>query len=107
MRSGFVAHHSERNKNIRVEIVLGRNSGLAAGRYSLFRRDLSLTAKRRPTGKSLKCLSSPIRKNIPPFHRTQITGLFPPSHPSEGRIAIVTDAGWDAVDADGAVDERA
>jgi hypothetical protein len=23
-----------------------------------------------------------------------------PSHPLEGRIAIVTDAGWDAVDAD-------
>ena len=29
-----------------------------------------------------------------------------PSHP-QGRIAIVTDAGWDAVDADGAKDEGA
>jgi hypothetical protein len=29
-----------------------------------------------------------------PSRLTQITGLFPPSHPSEGRIAIVTDAGW-------------
>ncbi len=27
--------------------------------------------------------------------------------PLEGRIAIVTDAGWDAVDAEGASDERA
>src|SRR5260370_17646785 len=32
-------------------------------------------------------------------HPTQITSLVPPSHPTEGRIAIVTDAGWDAVDA--------
>jgi len=29
-----------------------------------------------------------------------------PSRPTEGRIAIVTDAGRDAVDADGAFDER-
>ena len=34
------------------------------------------------------------------FLPTQITGLCVPSHPMEGRIAIVTDAGWDAVDAD-------
>jgi hypothetical protein len=27
-------------------------------------------------------------------------------HPTEGRIAIVTDAGLDAMDADGATDER-
>src|SRR5258708_9514751 len=32
-------------------------------------------------------------------HPTQITSLVPPSHPTEGRIAVVTDAGWDAVDA--------
>ena len=30
-----------------------------------------------------------------------------PSSPHEGRIAIVTDAGWDAVDAGGATDESA
>ena len=29
----------------------------------------------------------------------------PPSRPSEGRLAIVTDAGRDAVDAGGALDE--
>jgi hypothetical protein len=40
-------------------------------------------------------------KNIPPFHLTQITGVFRAVPPlREGRIAIVTDAGWDAVDAD-------
>jgi hypothetical protein len=30
-----------------------------------------------------------------------------PSRPTEGRIAIVTDAGWDAVDVDSASDEGA
>jgi hypothetical protein len=30
---------------------------------------------------------------------TQIKSITPPSHPTEGRIAIVTDAGRDAVDA--------
>ena len=30
---------------------------------------------------------------------TQINSIAPPSRPPEGRIAIVTDAGWDAVDA--------
>jgi hypothetical protein len=33
------------------------------------------------------------------------TTLAVPPH-REGRIAIVTDAGWDAVDADSAIDER-
>jgi len=32
---------------------------------------------------------------------------LPPSRPTEGRIAIVTDAGRDAVDAGGAADESA
>jgi hypothetical protein len=41
------------------------------------------------------------------FLPSQITGLFPavPSH-FEGRLAIVTDAGRDAVDAGGADNER-
>jgi hypothetical protein len=33
-------------------------------------------------------------------HPTQITGLFLPSRPTGGRLAIVTNAGRDAVDAD-------
>jgi hypothetical protein len=36
---------------------------------------------------------------------TQIGNISPPSRPTEGRLAIVTDAGRDAVDADGALDE--
>jgi hypothetical protein len=38
---------------------------------------------------------------------TQISNIFTPSRSTEGRIAIVTDAGRDAVDADGASDEGA
>jgi len=33
--------------------------------------------------------------------------ILPPSCPTEGRLEIVTDAGQDAVDADGALDEGA
>ena len=38
-------------------------------------------------------------------HANQLINPAIPSH-SEGRFAIVTNAGWDAVDADGAFDER-
>jgi hypothetical protein len=44
-------------------------------------------------------LISDFPKNISvPIHPKSILELFA-SHPTEGRIAIVTDAGWDAVDA--------
>ena len=36
---------------------------------------------------------------------TQIKTITAPSRPTEGRIAIVTNAGRDAMDADGAFDE--
>jgi hypothetical protein len=39
------------------------------------------------------------------FPKPQITFISPPSTPFEGRIAIVTDAGLDAMDAGGAEDE--
>ena len=41
------------------------------------------------------------------FRLTQINFRTLTVSPTEGRIAIVTDAGWDAVDADGAKDESA
>jgi hypothetical protein len=45
-------------------------------------------------------LSSPICKNIS-LRCHPKSNLYPsPSHPTEGRIMIVTNAGWDAVDAD-------
>jgi hypothetical protein len=60
-----------------------------------------------PDGQITDFLSSPLRKNISAFLPTQITSLIPavPSHP-KGRLAIVTDAGRDAVDARGADNER-
>jgi hypothetical protein len=36
----------------------------------------------------------------------QISSMLAPSHPSEGRLENVTDAGWDAVDADATQDGR-
>ena len=53
-----------------------------------------------------KCLSGKSKKPVQPhlkkysdFQKTQIS-LYPsPSRPTEGRLAIVTDAGRDAVDA--------
>jgi hypothetical protein len=49
----------------------------------------------------------PRSKKYSDFQKSQIT-LYPPSStPLEGRIAIVTDAGLDAVAASGASDESA
>ena len=59
------------------------------------------------TGKSLKSLSIPSRKNIPlaPSGKSVINSARLTRY--EGRIAIVTNARWDAVDADCAKGERA
>ena len=38
---------------------------------------------------------------------TQISRITPPSHPMRGALANVTNARWDAVDAEGASDVRA
>jgi hypothetical protein len=56
-----------------------------------------------PTGKSLNFLSSPFLKIFQkiPLRRRPKSNLYPsPSRSPEGRLAIVTDAGRDAVDAD-------
>jgi hypothetical protein len=60
-----------------------------------------------PTGKSVNWLSSPLLQKYSAFPKTQITSISPSSRPIEGRIAIVTNAGRDAVDAGGAADESA
>src|ERR1700730_3136966 len=52
-----------------------------------------------PTGCLAICVSTPVSKNIPLRVLVDAALLIPPSHPSEGHIAIVTDAGRDAVDA--------
>jgi hypothetical protein len=52
-----------------------------------------------PSGCLLSSLISDFPKNISvPTYPKSILELSP-SRPTEGRIAIVTDAGWDAVDA--------
>ena len=57
-----------------------------------------------PTGKSVSNsanrLSSPIRKNISVFPKSKSNYMIRRPVPLEGRFAIVTDAGRDAVDAD-------
>ena len=58
-----------------------------------------------PTGKSPETLSIPLAKNIPLNASGKSAALLRPSHPNEGRIAIVTDVRWDAVDAMAAQDE--
>jgi hypothetical protein len=58
-----------------------------------------------PDGQITEFLSSPLCKKIL-LRRNPKSLLYPPpSRPTEGRLAIVTDAGRDAVDADGAADE--
>jgi hypothetical protein len=52
-------------------------------------------------------LSSATSKNISLRRYPKSLLKFPPSRPTEGRLAIVTDAGRDAVDAGGAADESA
>jgi hypothetical protein len=52
-----------------------------------------------PTGSLLTPVSSPLCKNILLRHLVETDLLIPPSHPTEGRIMIVTNAGRDAVDA--------
>jgi hypothetical protein len=60
-----------------------------------------------PSGCLVKGLSSPICKNISTSRLTQISSLTRtvPSH-TEGRFAIVTSAGRDAVDAAASGDAR-
>jgi hypothetical protein len=53
------------------------------------------------------CCVQPFFEKYSSFRFTQINFITPAVHPTEGRIAIVTDAGLDAMDAGGAADESA
>ena len=46
------------------------------------------------------------RKKYFAFREPQISSILALSHPSEGRLENVTDAGWDAVDATATQDGR-
>ena len=52
-----------------------------------------------PSGCLANFVSSARTKNISLPRLVETALLIPSSRPTEGRIAIVTDAGWDAVDA--------
>jgi hypothetical protein len=58
-----------------------------------------------PTGSLREIVSSPFCKNIPIFRRSKSALYLSPSRSDRGALAIVTNAGRDAVDADGATDE--
>jgi hypothetical protein len=64
-----------------------------------------------PTGKSVGLFVhrsvQPLLQKYSDFPKTQIGLYHPPSRSLEGRFAIVTNAGQDAVDAGGAKDEGA
>jgi hypothetical protein len=64
-----------------------------------------------PTGKSARrgdfSSVQPHLKKYFGFSESKSVVKLPPSRPTEGRLAIVTDAGRDAVDAGGAKDESA
>ena len=53
-----------------------------------------------PDGQITEMPVQPLLKKYSDFPKTQITFITLPSRPTEGRLAIVTDAGRDAVDAD-------
>jgi hypothetical protein len=85
------AHRKSRTKReLRVIRARGADTGPGAGADC-------------PTGKSAppppNPLSSPSAENIPLAGLLETALGIPPSDPTEGRIAIVTDAGLDAVDA--------
>jgi hypothetical protein len=67
-------------------------------------RDDDVEAFVYPTGKSMRLalnrLSSPSRKNILIFRNDKSVYIHAHPVPHEGRFAIVTDAGRDAVDAE-------
>jgi hypothetical protein len=64
-----------------------------------------LVRQNNATGKSKKPVQ-PSQKKYSAFAVGQISGFSPRVSPTEGRLAIVTNARWDAVDAEAATDER-
>jgi hypothetical protein len=53
---------------------------------------------KQPDGQISKNLSSPPTKNFPLCPSGKSSLQASPSHPKQGRLAIVTNARWDAVD---------
>jgi hypothetical protein len=64
-------------------------------------------ATNQPDGQITPISVHPAREKYSARAVGQISDLIPPVSPDEGALAIVTNARWDAVDADCAKDERA
>jgi hypothetical protein len=80
------------------DIARARETSHDFGRFVRSMVGLDRTANP-PDGQITKILSSPLRKNILLFRNAKSAIYrFRPA-PKQGRIAIVTDAGWDAMDA--------
>jgi|SRR6185436_4134619 hypothetical protein len=59
-----------------------------------------------PTGKSAKTCPAPAKKIFRLTRRANQRYLLAPSHPMRGALRNVTNARWDAVDAEACEDER-
>jgi hypothetical protein len=84
-----------------VVFVLCRRAPKLVSAYSY-----DLAATKQPDGQITQNLSSPFAKNISVFPKCKSVYGFARLTRQEGRLAIVTNAGWDAVDVDAAIDER-
>jgi hypothetical protein len=91
-----------------AELVIGRRRAPTGWRCP------GMTVSARPrqpdgqiTGLSSEVPVQPLLKKYSDFQKSQIALYPPPSRPTRGALAIVTDAGRDAVDASGATDESA
>ncbi|SHG65018.1 hypothetical protein [Bradyrhizobium erythrophlei] len=99
-----------RHRQLPIAVILGAHEIAPAGQPVLAVFSLSEAVRspvyvsaggtNRPDGQISKNLSSPAAKNILVFRRPKSALYPPPSRPTEGRLAIVTNAGRDAVDAD-------
>jgi hypothetical protein len=79
-------------KSVQAALALVKNHVVSTAVWASSAPDGQITFARR-------ILSSPLAKNIPLCFLRKSPAYFLPSRPSEGRFAIVTNVGWDAVDA--------
>jgi hypothetical protein len=95
----FSGAHSTATLRERPMTPAGAESSRIADADKLLRTAKGTFARKLPVGQITKSLSSPDSKNIPLSFSLKSVLQARPSRPTEGRLAIVTNAGRDAVDA--------